>query len=169
MYQTAGAEYLSVQFHEACRSQSFARFLHLWVGECDPDFAHFARGEEFGKQFDRCAQESGVGQAEVARATCSGPHPCTFYVDADEVFFGEQPGQSGCVFAFPASEFEDYGSVVSEYFFTPFPAQGESAVGLQSGERVLENSVEVFHFLEFLQFVFSHLFVSGSSEFEYAV
>ena len=43
---SACAEYISIKIQKARGRKTFARFLHLGVGECYPQFIHFAGNEE---------------------------------------------------------------------------------------------------------------------------
>lgn len=77
------------------------------------------RFQYFGVRAEKCR----IFQLLFLSRFGTGPHPGSFYIQSDKIFFGIQPGQAYRVFSFPATHFQHDRVVVSEYRFVPFSSK----------------------------------------------
>ena len=155
MDYAAGSEDTSVDFEEAGRSEAPACFLHLRIGERDPDLRDFAGSEEGVEESDVGAEKGGVRYVAELDGAGTVPEAGAFDVDSDEIAVGISLGEGDGVFAFAATEFKGDRSRVFEEIFVPVAFERESFL-TEGGPGVLENATESLDVGEFFEFVFSH-------------
>ena len=129
--------------------------LDLWVGERNPDFAHFALVEQMVHQLNLCTQKGHVTQ--ILLNGCFGPTPKSrsFNIDANVIPVRVHLGKTYSVFPFSTAQLQNYGIVVAE-------KGGPLALMLKPGQNIfscgLHHIGKCFVLLEPLEFIFTSHF-----------
>lgn len=119
----ADVQEVFVAGQEDLAGEAFAGFVHLGIGEGDPDFGNFVLGKEGFDEFDADAQEGDVREVVFGCILGTFPQTGSFDVHADVVLFRMAFCQSDGVFAFSATQFEDNGVVIAKHFSAPVAFQ----------------------------------------------
>ena len=155
MNQTTVSQKLAVAFKEIGARQSFRRFLHLRIGEGQPNLAHLTGREEAVDKLDACAQKAHVWKAFAKRCLSTVPHARSFDVNADEVLVGITAGKTHRVFTAATAKLQDNWVWIFEEILVPMALKGKT-ITLQLPVRALHHQWILLHILKFRKFAFSH-------------
>ena len=155
MNQSTIAQDIAVKTKETSAGEAFAHLFHLRVGEGNPYLTHFVFGKETIDEFDVGAKECHIAEPQSGGLSGTGPHACSFAVDSDIVFVGEAACEPHGIFALAATQLEHYGIGVMKIFLIPLASEWKRFV-LKACKRILEHTLQCFHFRKFLKFVFTH-------------
>ena len=150
----------AVASKEIRRGEAFGGFLHLRVGEGEPDLLHLARSEEAVDNLDVCAQESYVLQPFLQRLCGTAPHTRTLDIHPDEVAVGITAGQPHSILSASAAQLQDYRVVVLEEILTPAPTHLTHNV-FELPHRKFEDVRVGCHIGKLGQFPFTHGFFNS--------
>ena len=156
MHESVGLQNEAVKLHEPCGSEALAHLAHLWVGERNPYFAHFAGSEEAVDELDVGAEECHIRQPFGMSLLGTCPHSCALYVDANIVLLGEASCKPHGIFTLSAAKFHHNGVAVTKHLLAPTAAQLTLPV-VNGSEGELVHVGQPIHLGKFLQFVLSHL------------
>ena len=109
MNQSVVAQEVTIASQEVGGSEPFGDFLHLWVGESEPDFRHLIRCKKLVDKLNVGAQKAHVLQPCLFGFGGAAPHPCPLDVHTDEVLVGEEASEPHTVFSTSTAQFEDDG------------------------------------------------------------
>ena len=98
MHKSIVGKEVTIACKEVSGGKAFSDFLHLGIGESEPDFRHLSRGKEFVDKLDVGAQKAHVLQPSLFGFCGTTPHSRSLDIDTDKVLVGKETPKSYAVF-----------------------------------------------------------------------